>query len=63
MRNVPRRKCTRSTVSPVASLCLRPAPRASGIATRARIAAVLADLPASVGEVRRVVNELQAIVG
>lgn len=30
---------------------------------RARIAAVLADLPASFGEVRRVLNELQAIVG
>jgi hypothetical protein len=30
---------------------------------RARIAAVLADLPASWGQVRKVLNELQAIVG
>jgi hypothetical protein len=30
---------------------------------RARIAAVLADLPASWAQVRKVLNELQAIVG
>lgn len=30
---------------------------------RARIAAALADLPASWGQVRKVLNELQAIVG